>query len=302
MIMKNAIRRHTAWSFSYLESTPLIQFDDELALFTHPGAVFQAIAQICVTELLRIAESRYLKRRDDLLESEVFRIFQTLFGTSATVYASAFVDEFEHDVLVMSGRRVLIVEAKAGAFKEPFRDVVRSVTRLKQNFDRVIQEGYTQGDRTARRLRRGQTVEFRDRKGEPLVTIQGTDVDEVFVLCITADDFGPLALDLSLLLQKGANAPYPWAANFFDADTFLAAFPQIGLPADALFDFLRERQHLHGRIICDDELELAGLFLQGGCLQQLDGGPGTKTLVPGDYSQVFDDLFFDEETEDGPEE
>jgi hypothetical protein len=49
-----------------------------------------------------------------------------------------------------------------------------------------------------------------------------------------------------------------------------------------------------GRIICDDELELAGFFLQGGSLRELDGGPGTKTIVPDEGAEIFDDFFFDE--------
>ena len=69
-----------------------------------------------------------------------------------------------------------------------------------------------------------------------------------------------------------------------------------------LFTFLRERQPLHGRIICDDELELGGFFLQGGSLREFDGGPGTKTTIPNGGAEIFDNLFFDDamdEADDG---
>jgi hypothetical protein len=226
------------------------------------------------------------------------RIFSTfLSGTGAALYPDAHLDEFQHDLLVIDGQTVLIIEAKAGAMKPPFRSVDKAFTRLKHNFDAVVGHAHEQASRTRTRLLRGEQVSCTTGEGVPLVTVDGATVSEVLTVCVTADDFGALARDMTALLDKKDGEIYPWAAMLNDVETFLGAFVRVGVAPSEFYKFLRERAALHGRLEFSDELEIAGYFLKHRTLRSLDGGPRTRTFVDAHYSDIFDDLSLDDPDE-----
>jgi hypothetical protein len=77
-----------------------------------------------------------------------------------------------------------------------------------------------------------------------------------------------------------------------DLEAFLDAFSHLSIERSKLYDFLRERATLHGRVESGDELEVAGYFLKHGTLKPLDRGPGTRTHIDPTYSNIFDELYF----------
>jgi hypothetical protein len=279
-----------------LEQKPFIEVEDGVALFTVPGAGLEAIASLLTSALDgSSSKKKFLKRRDSYLESEVVRVFSSFFrGTGAQLFPDAHLDQFQHDLLVVDGGTFLIIEAKAGAMKEPFRDIDKAFVRLKHNFDSVVGEAHKQASRTRTRLLRREKLSFVTSKGEPLVEIDGQSVSEVLTVCVTADDFGPLARDMTALLDKSDTEIYPWAAMLNDVETFLAAFRRLGIAHSEFYKFLRERTTLHGRVEFGDELELAGYFFKHRTLRSLDQGPRTRTLVDARYSDIFDQLFFED--------
>jgi hypothetical protein len=276
----------------HVERQPFVELLPDVAFFTVPGAALEAIGSHFSSALISSSLcDKYLKRRDDFLESEVFRVFETFFeGSGARLFHGARVAEFEHDLIVIDGSVLLIVEVKAGSMHEPFRDIGKAQKRLKQNFDRVIGEAYRQASRTRSRLLAGEQVTFRDEDGIPLLVLEGKDLNEVFTACVTADDFGPLARDMSLLLHITDGEIYPWAAMLNDVETFFVALRRLGKTSSALYAYLRERATLHGRVECGDELELAGYFLTHGTLLPLKHGGRSRVLVDPSYSDLFDRL------------
>lgn len=280
----------------HLERTPFVEIHDGAALFTVPGASFQAIASRLSFALLESEfRTKYLKRRDDFLELEVVRIFQKFFdGAGVQIFPDAHIDEFQNDLLIVDGETILIVEAKAGYMKEPLRDIDKSLVRLKQNFDRVIGKAHEQAARTRRRLLAGETLSFFTKQGEPLVVIDGSRVSKVWTICVTADDFGPLARDMSTTLDKAVDEVFPWAVMINDLENFLSAFTPLGIERADFYKFLSERPTLHGRVEFGDELEVAGYFMKHGTLRSLDNGPDRRTLVDARYSDIFDELYWND--------
>jgi hypothetical protein len=283
----------------HLERLPFIEVADGVVLYTVPGAALEAIALRLSSALLESKwRDKYLKRRDDFLEEEVRRVFATLFtNTGARVFADAYLDEYQNDLVVIDGGTVLVIEAKAGFMKEPFRDIGKAHARLKQNFDCVIGEAHVQASRTRKRLLAGETLVFRNERHEVLVELAGAGVTEVFTVCVTADDFGPLARDMSLLLERNESEIFPWAVMLNDLETFLKAFEKLKVPYSDFYNYLRERATLHGRVESGDELELAGYFLRHRKLGPLDRGPRVRTQIDPSYSDIFDQLFYEEDEE-----
>jgi len=283
----------------HLERTPFIEVGDGVALFTIPGSALEAIASHFSSVLLEpTTRSRYLKTRDIFLEREVVRVFAKFFeGTNAQLFPNAHLGDFQHDLLIVDDHTVLIIEAKAGFMKEPFRDIDKAFVRLKQNFDRVIGEAHEQASRTKTRLLHREHLSFVTEDGQTLIDIDGGYVRDIFTVCVTADDFGPLARDMSSLLDKSDDEVFPWAVMLNDLETFLGAFEHLKRPPTDLYEFLRDRTTLHGRVESGDELEIAGYFLKHGTLRPLDRGPATRTQIDSRYSDVFDEIFFQTDAE-----
>ena len=283
----------------HLERLPFIEVADGVVLYTVPGAALEAIALRLSSALLESKwRDKYLKRRDDFLEEEVLRVFAKFFtNIGARVFADAYLDEYQNDLVVIDGSTVLVIEAKAGFMKEPFRDIGKAHARLKQNFDRVIGEAHVQASRTRKRLLAGETLVFRNERHEVLVELAGAHVTEVLTVCVTADDFGPLARDMSLLLELNEDEIFPWAVMLNDLETFLHAFEKLKVPYSDLYNYLRDRATLHGRVESGDELELAGYFLRHRTLRPLDQGPRVRKQIDPSYSDIFDELFYEEDEE-----
>jgi hypothetical protein len=278
----------------HLESTPFVEVSDGVALLGVPGTALEAIGGHLSAALLDSQHRlKYLKRRDDVLESEVVRVFRKFYeGTGAQIFPDAHLGDFQNDLVILDGGIVVIVEAKAGFMRKPFRDLDKAFVRLKQNFDRVIGEAHEQASRTRTRLLKGERLSFLTRRGDPLVDIDGAHVAQVLTVCVTVDDFGPLARDMSILLDRQEHEIFPWAIMLNDVEVFLDAFNHLGIERSELYDFLRERATLHGRVESGDELEVAGYFLKHRTLRPLDHGPGTRTPIDPTYSNIFDELYF----------
>lgn len=116
------------------------------------------------------------------------------------------------------------------------------------------------------------------------------EVDNTYGVCITADDFGVLAVDLSLLLEKQPSDEFPWAVNIFDLESFFYALRHKGWGPEEFCSYLDQRSKLHGRTANSDELELAGAFLKHGTLPQ-PPNDNTRLVIHPEYSDVFDELY-----------
>lgn len=111
-------------------------------------------------------------------------------------------------------------------------------------------------------------------------------------ICVTRDDLGPLAVDLSLLLEKEVQDSYPWAVNIFDLEHLLDAWSYFNWPPDKLCEYLDTRLKLHGKVFSTDELQIAGFFIiHGGLHHVLSQGTDRIFLTP-DYADIFDKIYF----------
>jgi hypothetical protein len=115
---------------------------------------------------------------------------------------------------------------------------------------------------------------------------------------VTADDYGVLATDLSIFLERNADEPYPWAVNAYDLETFLGGLQRRAWGADKWLQYLRERRQLHGRAHASDELEFGGVFIRHGSLESLLSANADMLMLDADMSSVFDEIFI--ERQGGP--
>ncbi len=262
-----------------------------------PRAIWMRLSGALDTPELR---HRFATRRGRVHEDNVARVIGEFIVHGGEIWRGVYEQadaQFEHDLVVLAGRTLLVVEAKAAPLDRVFRDPERAVTRLRRQFrsEEGIQSGVDQAERVRRRLTdQRKSVLLYDRHGFLLKGIEPSDVDEVLCVCVTADDYGVLATDLSLFLERAEGQPYPWVVNAFDLETFLKALRKREWGLDRLVQYLLERRRLHGRVFTTDELEVAGVFVRHGTLRDLVEADADFVQLSSDMSSVFDEIFLEE--------
>lgn len=296
------------------ERAPLVWVEGGQAVACASGhmlatAVLDALGDLLVSAGPDVA-ARFYRVRDRALERRTSDALRTLTpaAAQAVVYenlAETPTGQHEHDAVLVAGRGVLVVEAKAGRLREPLRDPLRAYPRLRDDFRAAggIQKAFEQGER----IRRAVDVDRRDvalydSGGAERVRVMPGAVDRVRCMCVTGDEYGALAADLTLLLDKEADVPYPLAINVFDLEALVDAFARKGWGPSELLRYVDERGLLHGHVVSADELEIAAVFLLYGGLGPLREAmarfPGARVQMRADCAWVFDAIF--RERQGGP--
>ena len=238
----------------------------------------------------------FFRRRDKALENDVEDKIRPIFHDSAKFYSSIFESpdlQNEHDLLVLWENILLVIEAKASPPIEPFRDPDKAFTRISRAFhsDRGIQKAYEQADRIRRQIESGESVDLYNINKELVLTLNRDLIKDVYCICVTRDDYGALSVDLSLLLEKEPNGPFPWAVNILDLESLIDAWRYFGWGPDKLVEYLDGRSQLHGKVFTVDELEIAGFFIKHGGLHWILNARADRFFLTPDYSNVFDQIY-----------
>lgn len=192
------------------------------------------------------------------------------------------------------------VREQGTPLNEPFRDPEKAFERLRRAFraDGGIQKAFNQGDRARKALRDSGKFCLYDGSGAFVCSIEADAVDDVFCICVTADNYGPVAVKLDSLLEKEADAPCPWSVWVFDFESMLDAFRRKGLGPEKLREFLIQRAEIQEKAFTDDELEIVGAFILRGSLAPWIQQPADIVFFENGFSKIFDDIF--QEDNGGP--
>ncbi|MFL5384094.1 MAG: SEC-C domain-containing protein [Longimicrobiaceae bacterium] len=282
---------------SVADTRPLIQLTNEVAKCPSVNTLYTAILSSAEEALSKASERKsYFAHRDVTLESEAAAELKRIVGPSASVFQSVFETEdaqFEHDTVIVIDELALFVEVKATPPMEPFRDPERAFIRLKRAFksDTGIQKAFEQAAQLSRRLDAGESVPLYDRHGQLLTTLQPGIVTNRFSVCVTRDNFGPLATNLALLLEKKPPDQYPWAVNIFDLHAIADAWSYLHWGKKELVDYLAFRIRAHGKVFGTDELEYAGFHISHGSLRSAVENTADLVQLNSHYSDFFDELY-----------
>lgn len=276
---------------------PLWKKSDEYIFCPLYRSLLSAIFSFCYKSLEQseLVDSFY-RNRDHQAEKKTLDIFQQLFGLNAEYYTSVF-DEHrnENDLLIKSGRDILLVEIKASKIKEPFRDPEKAYTRIRSAFrgECGIQKAFNQAYRLKKQLLENDTTKLYNEKGTLLIEIDKTSFDSVKILCITAEDLGAIAVNLAPLLIKPDSEPFPWACNIYSLESIVQALMQNTQLPKRFLTYLDERQQIHEKAFSTDELDICGYFLSEGTLLKIykqDENLDRIVFSP-DWATLFDKLY-----------
>jgi hypothetical protein len=279
------------------EIRPLTRIGNAEAMCLIGNNLYCAVLQAAEDALLASdIRERFLEARDRVLERQVAVQMRRLLGASAAVFESVSEEptgKYEHDTVAVVGDSVFVIESKASPRTTPFRDPNKAFVRILRAFrsDKGIQKGFDQGMRVWRRLAAGESVPLFGADGKLAVELSAKRVRHCYCICVTLDDFGPLATNLSLLLEKDAGEPYPLAVNILDLETLGDTWEYLGWGAREFRQYIDERRSLHGRVFSYDEMEIAGFFVHFGSLRQLNRTDDALLMMDPSFSDFFDELY-----------
>jgi hypothetical protein len=281
------------------ETSPIWKKSKDLLFIPMYKQIIHAIL-IQLTSIMEKSNKKNLfyKNRDNKTEEKTEEVFRNFFGESAKYYTSVFENDKsqnEHDLVIEYDNNLLIVEVKASKVKEPFRNPDKAFQRIKRDFksDGGIQKGYNQGMNLKNYIMSSELSVLYDSKGNEVVQFKKSEIKEVFILVITAENMGIIGCNTSLLLEKKSENPYPWSINIYDLETALEGIIYEKKDYNFFLEYLKEREQLHEYIISSDELEVLGYYLENGSFRKLKINEGTFITFDPDMSSVFDDIYFE---------
>lgn len=209
---------------------------------------------------------KYKQNKDFAFEKKVAEVFRRFFPEKAKIFVNYSLDGIaENDLLVITGTTCIIVEIKDCKFREPFRDPIKAYDRIKRDYQNAVQLGYDQCRRVEKALLAGKDVDILDAddKKKVLYHLKGENISDIWSIVVTDFKYGAIQTNLGNLLKKDEEALYPWSVCIDDLEAFFLLMKKTlkGIAPSRFVEFLDYRERLQEHIVCDDELEICGWFL-----------------------------------------
>lgn len=249
------------------ESHPLIQLDDRY-LCPINKFLLEGMFYRIDDELMRDQElaQKYKQDKDKAFEKKVEELFRCFFPPKTKIFTNYSVDGVaENDLLVVIGDTCIVVEIKNCGFREPFRDPIKSFPRIKKDYSKAIQLGYEQCKRVEDVLLSGNDVDILEASNMKKVQyhLKIKNIRAVWSVVVTDFKYGIIQTDLASLLDKDEASLYPWSVCVDDIEAFFLLMRKMlkGIASHRFLEFLEYRERLHGHVLCSDELEICGWYL-----------------------------------------
>ena len=249
------------------ESHPLIQIGDNYICpvnkFLLEGMYYRIDNDLMQDECVG---QKYKQDKDKAFEKKVEELFREFFPQKTKIFTNYSVDGVsENDLLVIIGNTCIVVEIKNCGFRPPFRDPLKAYPRIKRDYSNAIQLGYEQCKRVEDVLLTGRDIDILDAGNMKKVQyhLRGKNISAVWSIVVTDFKYGTIQTDLASLLKKDEDALFPWSVCVDDIEAFFLLMRSIlkGIASNRFVEFLDYRERLHGHVLCSDELEICGWYL-----------------------------------------
>ena len=218
------------------------------------------------SKLSQVKLEKYTQFKNRVLEKKVAEVFRKLFGKEILIFDSYYVDDkkSEQDLLVVFKGFYFIIEIKDSLFRAPMRDPIKAFDKIKSDFKKSIQNGYDQCVRVEKKFEKEKPFHIYDNKTQKsLFEVRPKKVKDYFSIIVTQFKYGNIQTNLENLLIKDEDALYPWSVCIDDLEAFVLALNKLkkGMARTEFINFIKSREAYNEHLMCGDELELCGYFL-----------------------------------------
>ncbi len=277
---------------------PLCWIDEGETLFiVHPQFLLNAIYNR-ITEVLENPQNKfadkYKKVKGEIVENQFLGYLNSIFGDEAIYHTSVCEERGtkEHDILIEFNDYILIAEVKASKVREPFFNPQKAYKRITDHFhsDSGIGGAYAQAIALKRLIEGQEDIVLYENKNSKF-HIQNISQKTILPLVLTLNQFGGLAVNTSLILEKDVDEPYPWVCNWHDFENILEVLEYLHKGAQDFIDYLVWRVKNHANVLSSDELDvIEGYFLDP---QLKESIKSTAAFFPPNGPSLIDKLYFE---------
>lgn len=277
---------------------PLCWIDGGETLFiVHPQFLLNAIYNH-ITETLENPQNKfankYKKVKAEIVERQFLSCFKRIFGDEAIYHTSVCEERGtkEHDILIEFHDYILIAEAKASKVREPFFNPQRAYKRITDHFhsDSGIGGAYEQAITLKKFIESQEDIVLYENKNSKF-QIQKTSQKTILPLVLTLNQFGGLAVNTSLILEKDVTEPYPWVCNWHDFDNIIEILEYLHKGAQDFIDYLIWRIENHVNVLSSDELDvIEGYFLDSQLKKSIKD---SAAFFPPNGPSLIDKIYFE---------
>lgn len=277
---------------------PLCMLDDDRYFIIHPKFVLEAIFLSLKREMEVLHKNKivdFYKVRGDKTEEKVCDLLTDFFGRdNIKVYQSVCEQRGtnEHDLMIIYKDKILIIEIKSSNIREPMRNPDKGFIKIKDSFKSKegIGGAYNQAVRLEKYIKSKEEVTLYNKMYTPF-KLKYSEYSKVYKVIITAENFGLLGVNNSLLLDKDETG-YAWCCNIYDLETLLDSFKYLGKTAEDFIKYIEDRILLHERIFSFDELDIAEVYLNKGKLKDTKAN---KLWFMNNHENLFDKIYFEKQ-------
>lgn len=277
---------------------PLCWIDEGETLFiVHPlfllNAIYNYITEVLEKPLNKFAD-KYKKAKAEIVENQFLGYLKSIFGDEAVYHTSVCEERGtkEHDILIEFNNYILIAEVKASKVREPFFNPQKAYQRITDHFhsDSGIGGAYAQAI-TLKRLIEGQEDIVLYENKNSKFHIQNISQKTILSLVLTLNQFGGLAVNTSLILEKDLDEPYPWVCNWHDFENIIEILEYLHKGAQDFIDYLVWRIKNHVNVLSSDELDvIEGYFLDS---QLKESIKSSAAFFPPTGPSLIDKIYFE---------
>lgn len=277
---------------------PLCWIDAGETLFiVHPNFVLNAIYNY-ITDILERPQNKFVDKykriKAETVENQFLLLLKKIFGDSATYHTSVCEERGtkEHDILIEFNDYIIIAEVKASKVREPFFNPEKAYKRVSDHFNSDIGIGgaYEQAIILKKFIEEKETATLYEKKTAKFM-IENTSKKKILPLVLTLNQFGSLAVNTSLLLEKEEGQPYPWVCNWHDFEDIIEILQYLNKTPEDFINYLAWRIDNHTNVLSSDELDvIEGYFLDPQLRSRIKSGP---VFFPPNGPSLIDKIYFE---------
>lgn len=252
---------------SQFSKTPVIQLNNEEYLLPNGKFVLEASYNRLNVFLIENKKEKYSQYKNKMLEEKTYKIFKTFFPKDALFFKSFYFDKkskSEQDLAIYYNKTLFIIEIKDFKFRAPMRNPISAFDKIRSDFKGGVQKAYDQCKRLEKQLEQTESFKIYDLKtSKELFEIKPKSIRNFYSIIVTQHKYGGIQTNLHELLNKDEDDVYPWSVCVDDLEIFLTCLSKIKSKSK-IHDFIKyldDREPYHERLICSDELEMCGFFL-----------------------------------------
>lgn len=273
--------------YNLINSHPILKLDEDRYFIPISFLIFQTVYESPFYWMIKDVDYNVhaANNRGKVGEEITYEYLVKVFGIENTFKSVKIVsdngDEItDIDVLCILGSKVLCVQVKSKSLTLLSRQ--GNDEQIQKDFQGAIQNAINQGLISSKELL-DRKSKLLDEKGNEISLSE--DIDEIYIMCVTTENYPALPHQSHILLTKNEENPYPICLSVFDLELLTH---YLNDPFDFLY-YIRQRISLMEYFYADEEMSFLGFHLD----QKLWKKPGTKLeAIDPSFAKLIDRNYY----------